>query len=314
MSISIIIPNYNGESLLEKNLPKVCAAIEAYKSTETKELIIIDDASTDNSCTILEQFKQSKTKIEILILQNKKNLGFARSINKAVGYANGEVVILLNSDVSPTEQFLTPLLRHFTDKQVFAVGCLDESIESGRVVMRGRGIGSWKRGFLVHAKGEMDKNSTLWVNGGSGAFRKSIWTKLGGFCTLYRPFYWEDIDLGYAAIKAGYKNIFEKESIVIHEHEKGAIQSQYAKNYIKSIAYKNQFLFVWINVSDSELLLTHIIFLPYHGVKALISFDYLFFLGFFKAFVLVPYVVQYRFFRQKHTMVSDKNAVAGYLE
>ena len=107
--------------------------------------------------------------------------------------------ILFNTDVYPDKDFLTPLLSHFKDEKVFAVGCMDKSIEGKDVVLRGRGIGVWKRGFLVHEKGEIEKSDTLWVSGGSGAFRKSIWDKLGGLNELYNPFYWEDIDLSYRA-------------------------------------------------------------------------------------------------------------------
>ena len=71
--------------------------------------------------------------------------------------------------------------------------------------------------MLVHSRGEVNKTNTLWVNGGSGAFRKSIWEDLGGFDELYNPFYWEDIDLSYRAKKAGYKIIYVPTAKVYHK-------------------------------------------------------------------------------------------------
>ena len=51
-SISIVIPNFNGEELLKENLPKVARAALAYDSTI--EIIVVDDASIDNSVTQIE--------------------------------------------------------------------------------------------------------------------------------------------------------------------------------------------------------------------------------------------------------------------
>ena len=47
----------------------------------------------------------------------------------------------------PEKDFLKPLMEHFNDESVFAVGCMDKSIENGKTVLRGRGIGKWKKGF-----------------------------------------------------------------------------------------------------------------------------------------------------------------------
>ena len=224
MSISIIIPNYNGAELLKKNLPKVTDAISNYK--ESIEIIVVDDCSTDSSMEILKKLNG------IRIIRNERNLGFSSTVNNGVRNASGEIVVLLNTDVKPEKEFLIPLLNHFNDEKIFAVGCKDKSIENGKTVLRGRGVGMWKKGFLIHSRGEVDKNTTLWVSGGSGAFKKSIWEKLGGFDELYSPFYWEDIDLSYRAIKSGYKILFEPKSVVIHEHQKGAIKRKYSPSHI----------------------------------------------------------------------------------
>lgn len=294
MKISIIIPNYNGEELLKRNLPKVLVAVG------DAEIIVVDDASTDNSLNTLDSFG-SKLKI----IRNEKNSGFSSTVNRGVKAAKGDIVILLNTDVSPNKDFLKPLLSHFTDHNVFAVGCMDESIEKNKKTLRGRGIGFWKRGFLIHARGEVDKTDTLWVSGGSGAFRKSIWEKLKGFNSLYDPFYWEDIDLSYRAVKSGYKILFEPKSIVIHEHEKGAIKKKFSSLQIKSIAYRNQFIFVWKNATDLDLQLSHLFWLPYYFIKALIGRDLSFFKGFFSAFVLLPKIIKYSFEDQKLFVKND---------
>ena len=189
---------------------------------------------------------------------------------------------------------------------------MDKSIEKGKVILRGRGVGKWQRGFLIHSAGALNKTSTLWVNGGSGAFRKSIWDKLGGFDELYNPFYWEDIDLSYHALKSGYKILFEPKSVVVHEHEKGAINQKYSQFQIKTIAYKNQFIFVWKNATDLDLQFLHVFWLPYHFVKALGRKDLAFFLGFFLSFIRLPQIIKSSFRAQKDFTKSDHEVLEEF--
>ena len=295
--------------MLKKNLEKVYREIESYKSGKA-ELIVVDDGSLDGSLSFLSEFSKTHPNPHVVI--NKQNLGFAPTVNRGVEVASGDVVILLNTDVYPEEDFLAPLLKHFSNPQVFAVGCLDRSVEVQGIILRGRGLGQWKRGFLSHRRGEVDKPNTLWVSGGSSAFKKSIWEKLGGLNKLYAPFYWEDIDLSYRALKSGYQVLFEAKSVVVHEHEKGIIKNQYSDFKIKTIAYRNQFIFVWENVTDFSLFASHVLWLPYHFAKALINSDWSFYLGFFEALILLPKIIQSSLGYKKLFIKKDKQILADY--
>lgn len=159
--ISVIIPNYNGKDLLERNLPSVinnCAGCET---------ILIDDASRDKSVSLVKRkFRQVK------VIENKKNLGFARSVNIAVEKSKGDLILLLNTDVSPRKNFLDIAVKHFKDKDLFAIALADFSHENGKVIKRGRGGANFKKGFVNHFKLESILQDTLWVSGGSGLFDK----------------------------------------------------------------------------------------------------------------------------------------------
>lgn len=308
MKVSVIIPNYNGEVLLKENLPKVVEAM-----VKDSEIIIVDDGSKDDSCSIVLNLK-SKTQLPVRLFRNEKNMGFSSTANKGVRNAKGDIVFLLNTDAYPDKNFLVPILEDFKDPQVFAVGCLDKSLENGRTVLRGRGVGKWQKGFLVHSKGRTDKNNTLWASGGSSAFRKSLWIKLGGLDEIYNPFYWEDIDISYRALKSGYKILFDPRSIIFHEHHKGAIRRGYSEFAIRTIAYKNQFIFVWKNATDFFLQIKHVLFLFYHFGRAIKNRDLAFFLGFFKAFVLLPKIIKSSFKVQKDFILSDSKVIEGFRE
>ncbi len=308
MNISIIIPNYNGEELLSKNLSKVLDEAKSYRAGKY-EVIVVDDGSRDNSMGILKEIKNKNQFLRIF--ENEENMGFSITVNRGVKESSGDIIILLNTDVSPEKNFLEPLLKHFKNEKVFAVGCIDRSIEKGKTILRGRGLGEWKRGFLIHRRGEVDKTNTLWVSGGSAAFKKSIWEKLGGFNELYSPFYWEDIDLSYRALKSGYRIIFEPRSIVTHNHEEGIIQKKFSESKIRTVAYRNQFIFVWINITDLGMQFEHMIWLPLHFIKAILRLDIAFVLGFFEALILFPEIIKSSFRYQKLFIKKDRDILSS---
>ena len=256
MKISVVIPNYNGRELLKANLPVVL------NESNGAQIIVVDDASLDDSVALIKKnFSQVK------IVEKKRNSGFSSTVNLGVKNALGELIVLLNSDVYPRKDYLKPLLPYFNDPGTFAVGMLHENIENQKVIKRGRGEAWFKRGFLVHRRGEIDKNDTFWVSGGAGIFRKEIWNALGGLREIYDPFYWEDIDLSFRAVNAGYKIFFEPKSVIVHKQSVGAIRSKYSPSIIKTIAYRNQFLFVWLNYGKTKYILNHFLWLPYHLLK-----------------------------------------------
>ena len=76
---------------------------------------------------------------------------------------------------------------------------------------------------------------------------------LGGFDELFSPFYMEDFDLCYRALKQGYRIIYEPKSTVYHLHSQ-TIKSFYNKLQIESLASRNQYLFRWKNFTDPGLV------------------------------------------------------------
>jgi GT2 family glycosyltransferase len=319
MQLSFVIPNYNGEEILQKNLPRVVESARKYATSADKmtEIIVVDDCSSDDSVRVIASiFESSESKFLICrLIRSKVNKGFSSTVNAGAKSASGEVLILLNTDAFPekNDDFFSKALEYFSDPKQFAVGFMDKSIESnGEVVLRGRGVGIWKRGLLVHKKGDINESNTLWVSGGSSAYRKSIWDKLGGMNEMFNPFYWEDIDLSYRALKSGYAITFEKRCCVIHEHEKGAIKRSRSKFAIQTIAHRNQLFFIWLNLTDPSLLLTHVVWLPFHILNTLLSGDFAFLNGFIRALFQLSMVLQARRKFQKQFTRTDRDVVSEF--
>ncbi|MCL4200464.1 hypothetical protein KJZ67_03975, partial [Patescibacteria group bacterium] len=149
------------------------------------------------------------------------------------------------------------------------------------------------------------KEDTAWVSGGSAAYRRSIWNELGGMDTLYNPFYWEDIDLSYQMLKAGHRIVFENKSVVGHFHEEGKIKTAYTSRDVKKIAYRNQFIFMWKNISDIRLWLLHCFWTPIRLLQAATKGDWLMLNGYLMAAVKLPQVIQSRRRASTHWRLRD---------
>lgn len=287
MTVSIIIPNWNGKKLLEKNLPSVLAV-------KPEELIIVDDGSSDDSVSFLRQAYP-----QVKLVMHSKNLGFSSACNDGVAEARGDFIVLLNSDVVPDKDILKYVLLHFNDPEVFAVSFNEKQWSWARLF--------WKSGYVEHEPGQKtDKTHiTAWASGGSSIFRKSIWQKLGGFDTLYNPFYWEDLDLSYRAWKRGFKILWEPKAIVQHEHE-AIIGTNFSKSFIRSIAERNKLIFIWKNITDIDLFISHKI----HLLWRLRSPLYL--KIFLKACLKFPSILSKRSKEGREKKISDKEILSMF--
>lgn len=87
-SLSIIIPNYNGENLLKKFMPSVIDAAKHYNGE--LEIIIVDDRSKDNSNTILQEFAAEHSFIKII--PHGHNKGFSATCNTGIEAATGDIL------------------------------------------------------------------------------------------------------------------------------------------------------------------------------------------------------------------------------
>ncbi len=297
--ISVVIPNYNGADLLAVNLPNVI------KFCPNCEIIVVDDASTDGSIRLIhKKFKKVK------LVQLRQNGGFANASNVGAKTAKSDLILLMNTDVSPRKDFLRPALKYFKNANTFSVGLEDQSHENGKIIPKGRGSAVFRRGFLMHFAATTDRGVTLWTSGGSSIFNRKKFLELGGFDLIYKPFYWEDIDLGFRAWRKGYVSFFEPLSKVDHYHEKGSITKSTSSLRIKSVSYKNQFLFVWKNIHDYYLIAQHFIWLPYHLIKALINWDTAFYYGFLLAILSIPKLLETT--DKPDYIISDKEVIEKF--
>lgn len=250
MGVSVVITCWNGENLLRKNLPKVIEASENSKN-RIKEIIIVDDASTDDSVELVQRLASSVQHLVIRVITHEKNYGYSTTCNTGVREANGELVAILNLDVIPENNFLVKALPHFEDEKVFAVSFNEGKFGPGRV--------RWEKGFLEIIPSAVSEKSEIasWASGGSSIFRKKIWESLGGMDEIYLPFYFEDIDLGLRAKKKGFLCLWEPGSRVEHKHESTINKDNFDINFINSIKERNHLMLTWRNINSPFRFLSH---------------------------------------------------------
>lgn len=255
-TVSVVIPSWNSESQLKKNLSYVFAAAERVYA----EVVVVDDNSLiDKSADYLKSLGD-----KVKFFANEANEGFSHTVNRGVKEAKGDIIMLLNTDVRPSPDCFENALKYFEDDNVYALG-----FNSGEAWMGGE----WKGGLFHHFKVEPTKenndheNPSLWASGGQGAFSRDKWLALDGMDPMYKPFYWEDTDMGYRAWKRGWKVLWAPECKCVHDHQKSVIASNFTKEFVMATAQRNQFLFIWKNISDPGFLFNHLIRLPYYLLK-----------------------------------------------
>lgn len=249
MRATLIIINHNGRRLLEVSLP---AAVAAARHAGDHAVMVSDDASTDDSLLFATiHFPE----VQFLALPKG---GFGAACNTAVAKAETEVAVILNNDVVVREDFLPPLLEDLAQPGVFAVGCKFLNPDGSLTHALGnRTSGEWRKGllYLHHETSPEMLTGTcpqLYPNGGGLAFWRDKWLQLGGFDPLYRPLYWEDVDLGYRAWGRGWRVLYEPRSIV--HHDQGSTMGRlHLPRWVELMSAKNALLFTWKNLLDRSL-------------------------------------------------------------
>jgi len=117
MKLSIVIPVFNEESTLEWLLRRVLKAKLPLKFK--KEIIIVDDASTDGSYKLSQLFKKNNKRSEIKLIKHVKNQGKGASVVDGLRVSTGEIVIIQDADLEYNpddyQKLIEPILKMKTD-------------------------------------------------------------------------------------------------------------------------------------------------------------------------------------------------------
>ena len=219
MKTAVVILNWNGLQHLQHYLPSVV------RTTPEADIVVADNGSTDGS---VEWLKAEMPSIKLVLLD--KNYGFAEGYNRALAQLSGyDVFVLLNSDIEPTEGWLSPLLAQLeqsADVAVVVPKILDDKCRSkfeyagasggfidilGYPFCRGRVLST-----VEEDKGQYDTPcEVMWGSGAAFCCRAEVFAELGGFSAEFFA-HQEEIDLCWRVWLSGRKVMVEPRSKVYH--------------------------------------------------------------------------------------------------
>ncbi|MBD3373798.1 glycosyltransferase [candidate division KSB1 bacterium] len=226
--ISVIIPTHNrADSLIN-----VLSNLEAQTCPfDVFQVIVIDDASTDDTFSLLSQFRHH-SQLNIRILQCKlANAGAAR--NLGVSQAVAPLLIFLDADIYVHPDFIS---KHLAYHQAYPQ---ENMILQGRVEMAKELLvpHQVRHGIWNPPLGRKERFDTQWQSfrAANTSIKRQLFIRVGGFnpqlCAA------EDTELGYRLWKAGANFVFDNSILTTHYHP--MTWGQYldkAKKYGKSIA------------------------------------------------------------------------------
>ena len=203
MKIAIVILNWNGKELLEKFVP----SIVKHSNFPNVELIVADNASTDDSVMFIKQNYPT-----IKIIQNLKNGGYAKGYNDALQHIDADVYALVNSDIEVTEGWLEPIISTFENEPETAIiqpKILDYK-NKNKFEYAGAAGGFIDKYGYPYCRGRIFSNletdtkqyndiaEIFWASGACFFIRSAVFHELNGFDESYFA-HQEEIDLCWRA-------------------------------------------------------------------------------------------------------------------
>jgi len=205
--ISIVVVNYNGKNQTI-NLLKSINKLDYPK--DKIETIIIDNNSQDDSIrTIKKRFPQ------IIFLKNKKNIGYGPAVNIGARKANSKYILILNNDITLSENFLNEILKTFKTHKKCIVG--------PKLIIEGRNKHSWIQYFspwtgkinMRHKKINR-LTETQWIQGCAMFTTKRILKSLNYFDEGFAKIFFEDLDLCLRAQKKNIETLVNPQVVCHH--------------------------------------------------------------------------------------------------
>ena len=257
--VFVIVLNFNGK----KDTLECLGSLSELRITNYElHIVIVDNGSTDGS---VREIKSQKSKVKNLILiENKENLGFAEGNNVGIRFAlknSADFVLVLNNDTFVDENLVIELLKAadshpqagiFGPKIYFAPGFefhknRYKSSDFGKVIWYAGGKIDWENILFSHRgvdevdNGQYDLvEKTDFISGCAMFVKREIFEKIGLFDKKYFT-YLEDVDFCQRAEKAGFRLWFVPKALLWHKvaQTAGGIGSQLQDYYIT----RNRLLF-----------------------------------------------------------------------
>ena len=259
IKVSVVILNWNGKSLMEELLESVVRFSTDFEDFKT-EVVVADNGSTDGSL----EFLKNKFFGSVKIIDLQFNHGFAEGYNIAISQLDSEYLVLLNSDVEVTQDWLKilidyldankdvvacqPKIRSLREKDKFEhAGASGGFIDVlGYPFCRGRVLSSLE----IDSGQYNEPKDVFWATGACLCIRTEEFRKAGGFDARFFA-HMEEIDLCWRLRSRGKRITCVPESVVYHLGGATLNKENPKKTYLN---YRNNLLMLYKNCESKILL------------------------------------------------------------
>lgn len=259
--VSVVIPNYNGKRFL-------AACLKALLSDAPEaELLVVDNGSADGSRELVEREFPG-----VRLIALDQNYGFPRAVNEGIRAASRPYVILLNNDTEVLPGFTDALADALeADGRAFSAQAkLISLYDPERIDDAGNyycALGwAFARGKDRTAARYEEPGAVFAACAGAAAYRRELFEKIGSFDEAHFA-YLEDIDVGWRARIAGYRNLYVPSAKVLHAGS-GTSGSRY-NEFKVSLSSRNNIYLIWKNMPFLQILLNLPLLAAGFGLKYL---------------------------------------------
>lgn len=248
MKVTVVIPNYNG-------IAYVADCLDALRKQTgcAFHTIVVDNGSTDGSYELVRDNYP-----EAACIRFPENTGFCKAVNAGIKASHTPYVILLNNDTKVLPGFVKALVKAVeASPDIFSVSAMmlqmnrPDRIDDAGDFYSALGW-AYARGKDKPASDYQKGTDIFAACGGAAIYRRSIFQKIGLFDEQHFA-YLEDIDIGYRARLAGYRNRYEPKAKVLHAGS-GSSGSRYNAFKVKHSAANNIYL-IYKNMPLFQILL-----------------------------------------------------------
>jgi GT2 family glycosyltransferase len=213
--VSVIVVNFNGRRYVEK-----CLSSVLNQDYPRFELILVDNNSTDGSASYVRQrFPQ------VLVVENKENLGYSAGINSGISRASGDYLAPLNVDTEVERDWLAPMVEFLEGNPDVGAVTPKSLLYTDRSKIGVQGLNIHVTG-LAFVRGLNEQDSRMpqdpfpvaGVSGCSFVIRREIVEQMGGL-NEHNFMYYDDVDLSWMVNLMGYSVYCVPRSVVYHEYE-----------------------------------------------------------------------------------------------
>ena len=246
--VTVVIPNYKGEAYLRPCVESLLAGTGL-----EMDVIIVDNGSRDGC---VEEVRRLYPQVECVCLD--QNYGFCKAVNIGIRKAETPYVFLLNNDTLVCKGAVEALLASLKkDRRIF-------SVEAKMIQYQDRtkidSAGTFYNAFgWAYARGKdrpadqyRKRGPVFSACAGAAMYRREVFEEIGLFDEEHFA-YLEDVDVGYRARIAGYRNVYEPMARIIHV---GSAASGSRHNEFKvRLSARNNLYLIYKNMPVLQILL-----------------------------------------------------------